>query len=165
LESHKWTSQQQQQQQQQSHRGGAPRGLVNLGNTCFLNATLQCLAYLPTFGQCIADLDPPPNNTNNTKQKSSKKGNNGQRTTLLLRSLLRKMHNLDEHQKAQASKNNPGGAIAPRNFVKVIPTLGGSGGHKFRPGRQEDAHEFLVHLLDAMKDGELGFAGKFVNVT
>eukprot|EP00978_Attheya_sp_CCMP212_P016642 scaffold43752_cov51-Attheya_sp.AAC.11 len=171
LESHKWKSQQQQQQQQQnntkqqqSHRGGAPRGLVNLGNTCFLNATLQCLAYLPTFGQCIADLDPPPNNNNanntntntNTKQKSSKKGNNGQRTTLLLRSLLRKMHNLDE---AQASKNNPGGAIAPRNFVKVIPTLGGSGGHKFRPGRQEDAHEFLVHLLDAMKDGELGFAG------
>merc|ERR1712238_482011 len=33
-----------------------PHGFHNLGNTCFLNATVQCLAYLPTFCQCMISL-------------------------------------------------------------------------------------------------------------
>jgi ubiquitin C-terminal hydrolase len=34
-------------------------------------------------------------------------------------------------------------------------------GHRFRHGRQEDAHELLVQLLDYMHEGELIAAGKF----
>jgi ubiquitin C-terminal hydrolase len=37
------------------HRIGP--GLFNLGNTCFLNATLQCLAYLAPFVQLLRNDD------------------------------------------------------------------------------------------------------------
>lgn len=124
-----------------------PKGFINLGNTCFLNATLQCLAYLPPLCQSVSLLD-----------SCSGKISHGQRITQNLRQLFRQVHNYQN----QNSNRPEEGAIAPRNMVKSLPMLGSIGsrnGYKFRPGRQEDAHEFLVHLLDAMQDGELRSAG------
>ena len=71
---------------------------------------------------------------------------------------MRRVHGLDGEVK-QAP-------LAPKAIVRSISTLGGGShqGYKFRPGRQEDAHEFLVHLLDAMNDGELRAAGTYVYV-
>lgn len=125
-----------------------PRGFVNLGNTCYLNSTLQCLAHLPALCQCLVNLQP---------RKSEKRITQGQRISLQLRSLFRQVHGL------QKSKTDPGNPIAPRGVVSMVPMLGRLGnrsGYKFRPGRQEDAHEFLVHLLEAMHDGELKGAGE-----
>ena len=124
----------------------APKGFMNLGNTCFLNATLQCLAYLPTFSQTLFSM--PLNNG----IKMSK----GQRITTILCSLFRQVHGVDGERSDRDS-------LSPGSIVKALPSLGSGGqrnGYKFRPGRQEDAHEFLVHLLDAMHDGELKAAGK-----
>ncbi len=135
LEAHRWSD----------WRQRAPKGFVNLGNTCFLNATLQCLAYIPPFCQCLVLLESP-----------SGKLSQGQRITDNLRRLFRRVHDLDP------ADCTSGGAIAPQHVVKAVPLLGSIGsrnGHKFRPGRQEDAHEFLVYLLDAMQDGELKAAG------
>jgi len=119
-----------------------PRGFVNLGNTCFLNATLQCLAYLPTFCQCVANLSSVP---------SGKKKSNGQKVTMHLKNLLRSVHGLDGD-----IKHSP---YTPAIARSISLLGGGNHGYKFRQGRQEDAHEFLVHLLDAMNDGELKAAG------
>lgn len=128
-----------------------PKGFVNLGNTCFLNATLQCLAYLPPFCQSLLAMS----ETKMKQRKNSKKKlTQGQRVTATLSSLFQRIHNFDESDR--------GSAIAPQSIVKALPTIGTCGsrnGYKFRPGRQEDAHEFLVHLLDAMHDGELKAAG------
>ena len=128
-----------------------PRGLINLGNTCFLNSTLQCLTYLPTFCQSVATLP-----TNSGSGYGKKKSNNGLQMTMFVRSLLRRVHGLDGEAKQSA--------LAPKQIVKALSLLGGGThqGYKFRPGRQEDAHEFLVHLLDAMNDGELKAAGMLI---
>jgi ubiquitin carboxyl-terminal hydrolase 36/42 len=142
LEAHKWNH--------VSHR--PPRGFHNLGNTCFLNATLQCLAYIPPFCQTLIAISESKmkNNMNGVHQKMYQ----GQKITSTLCSLFRQAHGFDISQS--------GSAIAPKNIVNALPTIGSCGsrnGYKFRPGRQEDAHEFLVHLLDAMNDGELRAAG------
>jgi ubiquitin C-terminal hydrolase len=141
LQSHKWN---------QVSAGLSPKGFVNLGNTCFLNSTLQCLLYLPPFCQSLLAMP------NVMPMENGKKASQGKRITLILRALFQKVHGRHgQHH----------GTLAPRSVVEALPTLGtcGSrgGGYKFRQGRQEDAHEFLIHLLDAMHDGELREAGKF----
>ncbi len=145
---HKWDMDQ--------FRPSPPRGFHNLGNTCFLNATLQCLAHLPTFCQVVANI-----NDGNGSIPNSQQGrlSNGQMITHSLRSLLHRVHGLNGDT---APKQSP---ISPKNIVNRISLIDGTNrGYKFRPGRQEDAHEFLVHLLDAMNDGELKAAGLFKTV-
>jgi hypothetical protein len=125
---------------------GSPKGFGNLGNSCYLNSTLQCLAHLPPFCQTLQSL-PCPNSENGVKRKTSQ----SKKFTMMLRSLFHQVHSFERTK-----------TIDPRAIVQAVPTLGSCGsrnGYKFRHGRQEDAHEFLVHLLDAMNDGELKEAG------
>ena len=130
-------------------RLSSPKGFVNLGNTCFLNSTLQCLAYLPPFCQTLLSL---PKVVVPERNGLKRKLPQGKRITLILQSLFHQAHRSD------LTKN----VLYPKAMVSAVPTLGTGGrrnGYQFRHGRQEDAHEFLVHLLDAMHDGELQEAG------
>ena len=144
LQAHKWSDEQNYVHQMM------PKGFVNLGNTCFLNSILQCLAYLPPFCQSLIAIS-------EAKQKNGidQKPTQGQKITSALCSLFQKVHGFNINTDFE-------GALTPRAIVKALPSIGSCGsrnGYKFSPGRQEDAHEFLVHLLDAMHDGELRAAG------
>ena len=152
LAAHKWDEQ---------WKSSRPRGFINLGNTCYLNSTLQCLSHIPALAQCLVESyrgfeSGGSMHYNRNGKKKNKTVNQGERITLLLRSLVRQVH-------PQKEGSNKSGAVSPREIVRSVPLLGKIGnrnGYSFRPGRQEDAHEFLVHLLDAMQDGELLAAGE-----
>ena len=138
----------------------SPQGFVNLGNTCFLNSTLQCLAYLPPLCQSLMAMPQAQAHGGNSGKNGTKGGgkvSQGKKVTLMLRSLFHKVHGT-----SSSGSNHAGHALAPKAIVNAVPSLGSGGsrnGYKFRPGRQEDAHEFLVHLLDSMNDGELKESG------
>ena len=102
---------------------GRSSGLVNLGNTCFLNATIQCLAHTPAVAQTLGDERWPLN-----PRKRD--------VAAALRDALRGVFG--------ASR-----AFAPRQLVNRLRAVG----RHFRRGRQEDAHEFLRALLDAAEPG------------
>ena len=151
LESHKWDILRLYNNNRSAlHNPPPPRGMVNLGNTCFLNATLQCLLYMPSFCHSITSLPASCYDSN-----GGGKHVRGQKITMSLRNLSRIAHGITAMEKHEPPKTK---AIAPKAIVNAITTFK-TGGHRFRPGRQEDAHELLVHLLDAMHEGELFAAG------
>ena len=112
--------------------GGKPKGFSNLGNTCYLNSTLQCLAYIPPFCQSLLTL--PSNGLSGFEPQNISPG---KAITLMMKNLFARIHTL----------NDSVNCIAPKRLVNAVPSLSkiGSrgGGYSFRPGRQEDSHEFL----------------------
>lgn len=107
----------------------APRpgaGLANLGNSCFLNATVQCLAHTPQAALSLLEF---PLRHDNQKHSLA---------AVALRELISGILTTDDE------------AVAPFQLLSRLSDLG-----PFSRSRQEDAHEFLRALLDAVSDGFL----------
>lgn len=114
-------------------------GLSNLGNSCFMNATLQCLAYTPHFAQLLLQKLDPISQKGGSSYYSNTSYNFclfSELTTLLPR-MLKKSY----------------GSIQPSNVFKNLRSL--SKEKRLRPGRQEDAHEFLRILMDSLQTSVL----------
>ncbi|KAG5176893.1 hypothetical protein JKP88DRAFT_333792, partial [Tribonema minus] len=107
-------------------------GLQNLGNTCFLNATLQCLLYCPPLVQHLL-------NHKYGAPAAAQQAHHG-------RAQLNLVSNT-----AAVARSSAYSAISPKTIVANIRTIG----KQFRPGRQEDAHEFLRKLVDSMAEAIL----------
>lgn len=113
------------------YRVGA--GLHNLGNTCFLNSTVQCLTYTPPLANYLLSRE----HTRGCHQGSF--------------CMLCVMQN----HIVQAFANS-GNAIKPVSFIRDLRKIA----RHFRFGNQEDAHEFLRYTIDAMQKACLSGCAK-----
>ncbi|XP_069725233.1 ubiquitin carboxyl-terminal hydrolase 17-like protein 6 [Phaenicophaeus curvirostris] len=107
---------------QQIHRIGA--GLQNLGNTCFLNSTVQCLTYTPPLANYLLS---------------------GEHSRTCQRGEFCMLCTMENH--VIQVFGGSGSIIQPMSFIRDIKKIA----QHIRFGRQEDAHEFLRFVVDAMQ--------------
>jgi ubiquitin C-terminal hydrolase len=101
-------------------------GLQNLGNTCFMNAVLQCLVYCPPLIHHLMVC------------KHSK----------ICRTLgFCGYCELEHHVRRYFFQTQLNKSLVPRRFATHLRAIC----KQFRLGRQEDAHEFIRCLLDMIE--------------
>lgn len=107
-------------------------GMKNLGNSCYLSSVIQCLFSLPAFQAAYYDQENP-----NFELVANPAEN--------LQVQLRKIADglLSGRYAVPAADSSYQRGIAPATFKSLI----GKGHEEFSTMRQQDAFEFLVHLL------------------
>ncbi|KAF4675088.1 hypothetical protein FOL47_008263 [Perkinsus chesapeaki] len=102
-------------------------GLRNQGNTCYLNSVLQCLSYVSTFAQASEAR---------IHEKTCARKRAGVWCGLCnLSRLICRIHQ---------SHGGGGSCIIPTEILRHLNIYFA----RFRPGRQEDAHDALRQLID-----------------
>eukprot|EP01012_Entosiphon_sulcatum_P039977 TRINITY_DN535_c0_g1_i1.p1 TRINITY_DN535_c0_g1~~TRINITY_DN535_c0_g1_i1.p1 ORF type:complete len:474 (+),score=71.30 TRINITY_DN535_c0_g1_i1:63-1424(+) len=107
-------------------------GFANLGNSCFLNATLQCLIHLPQFRHAVASIEPELVNPASTTRGE---------VALALANLMHRVEDLT----AQGGVKT----ISPQSLHQLVERHL-AGRYPNSHARQHDAHECLRFLLSAV---------------
>ena len=107
-------------------------GLQNIGATCFMNATLQCLSQTEDLTNYFLDEKRSSDKIKNNNIAMSN-SNLPQLTPVYL-----------ELVKNLWDKNNPNGYYEPRNFMKTIEIMN----PLFKLGQPGDSKDFIIFLLE-----------------
>ncbi|KAJ8578423.1 hypothetical protein ON010_g784 [Phytophthora cinnamomi] len=125
--------------------GAIPRGLINLGNTCFMNAVIQCLATTPLLQAYIIGTEHRQEFISLHSPAASRKTTTQPASNSLI-CTLRELF-VGMHPRGQGIANDER-SLSP---AKVLGALSTHSPHMF-DGTQQDAQEFLVCLLGFLGD-------------
>ncbi|BAT08510.1 Os09g0464400 [Oryza sativa Japonica Group] len=122
-----------------------PFGLVNLGNSCYANAVLQCLAFTRPLTAYLTE------------------GLHSRNCNLILSQNCVTYHGskkewcfMCEFEKLILEGRRGKSHLSPTGILSHLRDIGSS----FGPGREEDAHEFLRYAIDTMQSASMKEAKK-----
>ena len=126
-------------------------GLFNMGNTCYLNSSIQCLAHTPIFrdyftSKCYL-------NDINTSNPLGHEGHLAQVSAVLINNIWKRFNQQPLHQQKRviapgfhAPVNAP--ALTPKTFKESL----GKFNEHFAGNEQHDAQELLAFLLGGLSE-------------
>ncbi|KAF7792057.1 hypothetical protein EIP86_003085 [Pleurotus ostreatoroseus] len=129
-----------------------PPGLINHGNTCFMNSTLQGLIATPLLHTLVNFEDLPPSSASLSSRRSPQLTNGhglagqyehsweeGMPLGDVFVALMMKAWGAQQDHRRES--------LSPKELLETI----GRKYDQYLDFRQQDAHEFLRHMLDAMR--------------
>lgn len=125
-------------------RGTLPvgSGFVNLGTTCYINSTLQALFHVPSFVNWLME--------DKKHLTACEKMNGMMHTECIVCAMSKTLH---------MSHRANGNTIRPKYIIDKVKTIC----KHLSPFRQEDAHEFLRYLMEAMEKSYTAILGVQAN--
>ena len=126
-------------------------GLYNMGNTCYLNSSIQCLSHTPIFREYFTSKCYL--NDINTTNPLGHQGRLAQVSAVLINSLWKRFNNQAPHQPKRVTAPGSYAPItAPSLTPKTFKESLGKFNEIFSGNEQHDAQELLAFLLGGLSE-------------